>query len=89
MDSKILYALFNLHCRKSFDLNNDYSLYLNRPIIFLVLHPANFSVEEAVAPKRSGLGYVGVKIIKEMHRKIKSALIFPSFCIKAKGQKLH
>jgi len=44
-------------------------------------------MEGAVAPKRSGLGYGGVKIIREMHRKMKSALIFPSFCIKAKGQK--
>ena len=34
-----------------------------RPILFFVLHPDNLSMEEAVAPKRSGLGYGGVKII--------------------------
>ena len=42
-----------------------------RPILFFVLHPDNVSVEEAVAPKRSGLGYGGVKIIRVMHRKRK------------------
>ena len=47
------------------------SLYRNRPILFLVLHPDNFSEEEAIALKRSGLGYGGVKIIRMMHRKIK------------------
>jgi len=46
------------------------------------LHPDNFSVEEAVAPKRSGLGYGRVKIIREMHRKRKSVLnhAFPKVC---------
>jgi len=52
------------------------------------LHPDNFRGDVAAAVERSGLGCGGVKIIKEMHRKIKSALIFPSFCIKAKGQKI-
>jgi len=61
------------------DLNNDFSLDPERSIIFFVLHPDNFSMEEAVAPKFSGLGYGGVKIIREMHRKRKSALIFSSF----------
>jgi len=45
-------------------------------------------VEEAVAQKRSGLGYGGVKIFEEMHRKRKSALIFSFFWIKPKGLKI-
>jgi len=53
------------------------------------LHPNNFSKAEALALKRSGLGYGGVKIIREMHRKIKSALIFSFFCIKTKGRALY
>ncbi len=28
----------------------------NRPILFFVLHPDNFSVEEAIAPKAKRLG---------------------------------
>jgi len=29
-----------------------------RPILFFVLHPDNFSMEEVIALERSGLGYV-------------------------------
>ena len=111
--SKILYALFNIHFRKSFDLNNDFSLgeyfkkplafgrykystkeiqslYLYRPILFFVLHPDNFSRAGGSSRRVKRLGLRWLKIIKEMHRKIKSALIFSFFCIKAKGQrKIH
>ena len=46
------------------------------PFLFFVLHPNNFRKEEAIALECNGLGYCGVKIIREMHRKIKLVLNF-------------
>jgi len=40
------------------------------------LHPDNFGKGEAIAHECNGLGYGGVKIIREMHRKIKTSLEF-------------
>jgi len=57
-------------------LHLNHSLYPKRPILFFVLHPDNFRGDAAAAFERSGLGCGRVKIISEMHRKIKSALIF-------------
>jgi hypothetical protein len=38
------------------------------------LHPDNFRKGEVIAHEYNGLGYGGVKIIREMHRKIKNSL---------------
>jgi len=40
------------------------------------LHPDNFRKGDAIARECNGLGYGGVKIIREMHRKIKNSLEF-------------